>query len=373
MFPLERPIGRRNWLYCAALSIALSLCWPARGDAEPQHELLLFTGIDTFNTSDESTPLVADSFERASIDILYSYSSERFRFLAEYLWASDESELERLKAGLQWNEDTMVWFGRIHTTSKHWTSEYHHGQFLQTSITRPSLEQWEDESGPIPSHVTGISIEHDRNKNSGGSFSYALSAGLAPRFEDHELMPFDMLDPRSCFGESINLKIAYRPEIFSPMQAGILLGWNDINVDAPLNPLLADVSSIDQLTVGVFADWQWDDWRVIADAVYFDNKLHFSDREERDDFVLSYVQAEYLASDNWTVFARTDNGFGEDRSPYLRSLPRFIAHRHMLGARWDFAKFQSLKFEVADTSAQGDAADHYHFKETRLQWSAVFP
>jgi hypothetical protein len=73
------------------------------------------------------------------------------------------------------------------------------------------------------------------------------------------------------------------------------------------------------------------------------------------------------------LFGRAETSFGEDSSAYLQLLPAFIAHRLMIGARWDFADSHALTMEVADTSTQGDNLEHDSFKELRIQWSAVFP
>lgn len=339
---------------------------------EPQHNLLLFASVDTFDTFDESTVISDDTWARITGDILYSYSGGDFRFLAEYLWSSSEAELERMKAGWQVRDDTMVWFGRFHATAKHWTSEYHHGQFLQTSITRPSLEEWEDESGPIPSHITGLSIEYGGGHKGGRSADVAFSVGLAPKFGGTELIPYDILDPRSGHGGSASFRMAYRPDILSPMQVGLLVGYNEINVLSDSHPNLSDLNRVDQLTVAAYADWRWRDWRTITNVVHFTNDMSYLGGKVSDSFVLAYVQLEYEANKDWTIFGRTDNGFGEDDSPYLSLLPHFIAHRHMVGARWDIAEFHSLTAEIADTSAQGTVPMHEHFKEVRFQWSAVF-
>jgi len=370
------PKKRRTTRLCrsrATLSILLVALCTTPVAAESQQEILLFPSIDTFNTFDESEPAIEDSFVHGTLNFLYSYSGDRFRFLGEYLWSSQESELERLKAGWQWQDNTMLWLGRFHTTSKYWTTEYHHGQFLQTPITRPSLEEWEDESGPIPSHMTGLSLEVDHQRQDESALAFAFSAGLAPKFAEHELVPFDILDPGSDHGLGLNFKLAYRPEFFSPMQVGFISGWNEINVVSESSPDLTDLNTIDQLTVGGFADWRWNDFRLITSVVYFENELQYVDANVDDEFLLTYVQFEYEINNDFTFFGRTDNGFDEDHSPYLRLLPAFIAHRHMLGLRWDVASFQSLTMEIADTSQQGDDFGHDSFKEVRFQWSAVFP
>jgi hypothetical protein len=348
----------------------LCSAWAA---AESQQEILFFPSIDIFEPFDESNPAAVDSFTRASLSTLYSYSGDRFRFLGEYLWSSSEAELERLKAGWQFPDNTMIWLGRYHATAKYWTSEYHHGRFLQTSITRPSLEEWEDESGPTPSHVTGLSLEYDHERSDESSISFAFSAGLTAKFEGEELVAFDLLDPRSGHGPGFNFKMAYRPEFLSQLQAGFLLAWHEIEVVSESSPALADLDEITQMTAGGFVDWRWKDLRLISSIVYFDNVLDYVDERVTDDFWLTYIHFEYDVSDDFTFFGRTDNGFEEDHSTYLRLLPAFIAHRHMLGLRWDIADFHSLTVEVADSAQQGEAFDDDSFKEIRFQWSAVFP
>lgn len=341
--------------------------------ADSRHDLLAFTSIDAFDSFSESSPAVDDSFVRPALDLLYTYSKDdRFRVLGEYLWSSHERELERFQVGWRFGNDTMFWLGRFHTNAKFWTSEYHHGQFLQTSITRPSIEEWEDESGPIPSHVSGVSIEHEFRRSDLSGIKLTASAGLAPKFIGEQLEPFDLLDPDSGHNLSLNFSLIYRPNVTSDNQFGALFGWNDIRVESQSHPNLADIDSIEQLTYGVFGDWSWSDWRVLASVIYLDNDIRYFDAVQNDSFAAGYLQLEYELDDDWTMFGRTDNGIGEDDSIYLRLLPAFVSHRHMLGVRWDLAAFHSLTLELADTSAQGENIGHDHFKEVRFQWSGVF-
>ena len=352
-------------LLCVMHSMALA--------DEAQHDFLLFPSVDTLVTFNESNATAAESFARPSLNLLYSYNGGRFRVLGEYLWSSSESELERLKIGWRAGDSTMWWFGRFHSTAKFWTNEYHHGQFMQTSITRPSIEEWEDESGPIPSHVTGVSLEHTTPRRDESAWNFGLSLGLAPKFVKDELHPYDMLNPDSGHELSFNGRMAFRPDMFSDNQVGILVGWNDINVESESSPNLADLNDIQQITIGFFGDWSWDEWRLLANIVYFDHDLNYTTGTVVDEFVAGYVQGEYQFHDDWTAFGRADSSSGEDNSPYLRLLPAFVSHRHMLGIRWDFVDKQSLTMEVADTSAQGEGMSHDSFKEIRFQWSAVFP
>ena len=341
--------------------------------SEPQHDLLFFLSVEGFENLSDSTPAMNDSYLRPVSDVLYAYNNERFRFLGEYIWSSTESELERFKVGWQANAQTMIWVGRFHTTAKFWTTEYHHGQYMQTSISRPGLEEWEDESGPMPSHITGLAIEHEIARNDQSVIQFGFAAGLGSTFEGEELVPYDVFDSNSDHNLSVNYRMAYRPDALSDNQIGLILGWNDIPVRADSHPNLTGLTEIKQSTAGLFADWRINNWRLLASWVYFDNEVKSDSAVVADDYAIAYLQGEYKVSSDWTLFGRTEISSGEDNSPYLRLLPAFIAHRHMLGARWDFVDSQSIAVELADTSTQGSNRQHNNFKELRFQWSAVFP
>lgn len=367
------PCRRISQLLPVLALCSIGLTASPQSYAESQHDLLLFLSVDTFDNLSDPVPSIENSFVRGTGDVLYVYNNGPFRFLAEYIWSTTESEMERFEFGWQASDQTMIWIGRFHTTAKFWTTEYHHGQFMQTSISRPGVEEWEDESGPMPSHVTGISVEHKIERADQSAFNIGLAAGLGPVFEDEELEAFDVLNPDDGHDLSMNIRLAYQPDALSRNQVGILLGWNNIPVVSDSNPNLADLEEIEQLTAGIFVDWHWDAWRLTSSWTYFDNKLFSVDSTEHDDFIAGYAQGEYKANDDWTLFGRTEIGFGEDKSPYLRLLPAFIAHRNMLGVRWDLVDKHSLTAEIADTSTQGDGTSHNNFKEIRFQWSAVFP
>jgi len=339
--------------------------------AESPHDMLLFLSVEGFEMFSASDPEDEGFEDRLTADFLYTYNSDRFRFLAEYIWSDTEAELERLQAAWVIDDKSTLWLGRYHTISNYWTTEFHHGQYMQTSISRPGLEEWEDESGPLPSHVTGAWLEHEFTLKNQSAFNLGLTVGVAPKFEGQELMPFDVLDPTSGHDLSVSGRLAYRPDVLSMNQIGLTISRNDIAVVSDSNPALTDLNVIRQSTLGLFMNWQLDKWRVSSNWMYFDIDMQYASDTINDEFFLGYVQAEYEASEEWTVFGRTEFAASEDDSIYLSLLPGVIAHRQMLGVRWDFADRHGLTFEMADTSRQGSDSRHDDFKEMRLQWSTV--
>ena len=360
-----------HWQLVAAGITAVMACAPSV--AEVDHEFLFFPSIDGLDTFSESDPSVRDSYIHASLDLLYSVSGNRVRFLGEFLWSSEEAEIERLQAGYRVGDDTFVWGGRFHAPAKIWTSEFHHGQYLQTSITRPALEEWEDDGGSNPSHITGLLLESEHQRDDESAIGVAASVGLAPVFEDQQLESYEILEETSDHGLSLNLRVAYRPEYLSSTQFGILAGWNEINVQPEPDTAPDRPGSIDQATLGVFADWYRDNLRLLASFVYFDNTLEIAAEDQDDSYLLGYAQLEYEASAAVTVFGRIEGGIDQDDSAYLQLFESAITERYMLGARWDVAEYHALTAEIADTTYGASVSGSRSFGEFRLQWSAVFP
>lgn len=341
--------------------------------ADTHHDFMMFASLDATKRFSGSDPELDDYDPGAAADFLYTLNTDRVRFLAEFMWSDTESELERLQLSINSTEDTTIWLGRFHSIANYWTSEYHHGQYLQTSISRPGLEAWEDDSGPLPSHMTGINVEHRFPTRQDGRVTAAVALGLAPRLVGEEMVPFDILDPDSGHELALNGKLVFSPDFVGENQFGLLLASNKIDVDPTSSPTLADLSSIDQLSIGLIADWRWERWRLISNVTYFDIDLHYVEGTQADSFTLGYLQGEYEATDRWTIFARHEFAFSEDDSAYLGLLPEAISHRNMIGVRWDFHRTHSLSAEVARTSLQGSETMHENFDEVRIQWSTVVP
>jgi hypothetical protein len=356
-----------------AIAGILGVFASAASVAESGHEFLFFPSVDGFYTFSESDSSVEESKTNAALDLLYGYSGDRFRFLGEFLWSTHETDFERLQAGVRISDNASVWGGRFHSPAKFWTSEYHHGQYLQTSITRPALEEWEDDGGTTPAHITGLLLESEYLRSDESALVVAASFGYAPVFEDGALETHELFKSASDHGVSLNLRVAYRPESVSMTQFGLLAGWNEINVVPTAVPLPDEPSSIDQAMLGAFGDWYWDRLRLLASVVYYDTTLELPAQDADDSYLLGYAQLEYEANNVVTVFGRIEGGIDQDDSPYLALFDAVITERYMLGARWDVAEHHALTVELANTTFGAGLLGSRDYNEFRLQWSAVYP
>ena len=66
-------------------------------------------------------------------------------------------ELERLIVRYDVNDYLKVSFGRYHTPINYWNTAYHHGQWLQTTASRPEMTQFGGSF--IPVHFIGMLVE----------------------------------------------------------------------------------------------------------------------------------------------------------------------------------------------------------------------
>jgi hypothetical protein len=68
-------------------------------------------------------------------------------------------EIERLIVRYDLNDRMKLSFGRYHTPINYWNTAFHHGQWLQTTISRPEMAQFGGSF--IPVHFVGSLVEGD--------------------------------------------------------------------------------------------------------------------------------------------------------------------------------------------------------------------
>ena len=83
------------------------------------------------------------------------------------------AEVERLIVRYDLNDYFKISFGRYHTPINYWNTAYHHGQWLQTTASRPEMTQFG--GGFIPVHFIGTLVE---GSASAGGLNLNYNVGL---------------------------------------------------------------------------------------------------------------------------------------------------------------------------------------------------
>ena len=339
---------------------------PASADGETG--MLLFLSADNLERQSLEEPALKKSDFTPTADLLFTYNNRPWRVLGEFFVTDDEAELERLQIGYEFSNGTTFWVGRFHQPVGTWNYRYHHGAYLQPSISRPSIENWEDEDGVLPAHITGVMIDGWRQLGENSGLRYAASIGLAPVFESGELAPFDILDPDAGSRKAAgSINIAYYPDYVGVSNIGVIGGYAEIEVqpDATLGNI-TDIR-IRQTILGVQANWEREKWHFIGAAYHVDTGSRGTGIQIDGTFLSGYFQALYDLSESTNVYSRIER----TRNPetmYLRLRPSYVYRRELLGFRWDFSEQQALNFEISSNRIVED-----QYSEFRVQWSATFP
>lgn len=339
-------------------------------DGHPSSEFVLFASAEGHSFSSPASANQLNEDANAIGDAVFAINRGRFRLFGEYQLSDEEHDLERMQVGMEVVPDTVVWVGRFHQPASAWNTEHHHGRYLQTAITRPSIELWEDEQGIIPQHISGIYVDSRRPIGDTAGVQLAVGAGLGTTVGSAGLEEFDLLNPHSD-GRRLSLtgRIAYLPDYVGTSVFGLLLAHNDMPVtDAPTAGQL-QATDVRQDLYGAFVDWNDGPWQLHSALYDVSMNLTEAGGSRSESFVAGYVQMERQLPRRFTAYAREENSSRASRSVYVQvNHPDFQLRRATLGLRWDFRRRQALTAEF--THGHSVRADQDAF---RLQWSAALP
>ena len=91
--------------------------------------------------------------------------TDKTSFLSELVFTAgsehggQNASIERLIMTQRLNDLWSVQAGRFHTALGYWNNQFHHGEFLQTTIGRPDIFAFEHDGGPMPVHLVGAQLQ----------------------------------------------------------------------------------------------------------------------------------------------------------------------------------------------------------------------
>ena len=306
-------------------------------------------------------------------DVIFALTHEQFRVFGEYFITLDEHDLERFQVGYEVVPDTVIWLGRFHQPASAWDPEHHHGRYLQTAITRPTIENWEDEEGLIPQHITGALIESRRQIGAEAGVQVSAGLGAGPALTTRDNVPIDLVGNNpGKHGLSYMGRLAFLPDYVGTSSAGLLFGHDQLFASSPAATATLRSDHAILSIYGAYADWNFGAWRFIGAGYYVDVAL---DRPHPDEsFMSGYLQAERQLPHRLTAFGRIENSPRMQDSRYVALLDNHTTdiavtiRREAAGLRWDYARRQALTCEI-----DREIALFRRGYEVRLQWSAAIP
>jgi hypothetical protein len=365
---LVPPRWWQNFFYAIVATLA---CRPAL--SQHQH---LASEFDVFVAAEgvagHGQPRPRDDDPWFNADVVFGLTHGQFRIFGEYFITSEEHDLERFQVGYEVIPDTVAWVGRFHQPASAWDTEHHHGRYLQTAITRPAIENWEDEDGLIPQHITGALVESSWPILTEAGLKFAAGAGAGPALTHEDNEPFDLLRSNpGRHGPAFMGRLAFLPDYAGTSSAGLLFSHDELFAERHA-VRTSRLNHVRLAIYGAYEDWTLKNWRLISALYYIDVGLDRPNPNES--FVSGYVQFERGLPHELTAFARLEDSARMQRSQYVRQLDAQSSdideaiRRQTGGLRWDYAPSQALTIEFGhEVSITGRGY------EVRLQWSAVVP
>lgn len=278
------------------------------------------------------------------------------------------TDLERIQMGYSVNDALTAWIGRFHSPYGYWNTAYHHGQRIQTSLSRPVFIDFEDAGGILPAHSTGAWFNGSTRLGE-SRMTYDLYFSNAPKIAVDAPATTGSLDMKMAGGEThrpaVGFNLALRPGAISDMTVGIH-GYRGKVEDTSATPNLTRLNMI-----GGYVGFDDDRWEVMSEYYRFRNtdvsgssgtfgsSAWFLQAGHHFGVVTPYARFERTRLD------QSDNYFlvQESGRSYRRSV---------LGVAYELNAKAVIKAEVNRTR-QGDlgAADD-NYTETRLQFAVRF-
>lgn len=342
-----------------AIVVLVAFC-PKSGQTESDSEFLLFPYVKPSFLGGLASDSALDSDDIAyGVDFFGTLEKGRFQFLGEALVSEHEQEIERFQLGWKTGNHS-AWLGRFHNPIGFWNTQYHHGFYLQSSVSRPSIVEYEDDGGLLPMHLAGLLIQGVTEQDV-SVLGYAIAVAAGPELEDG-LESWDVLNPSSgSHGGALSVNIYRQPVAYEATQYGLFSNYTEIPVSNP------EIDEIRQTIAGAYLNWESDPWRVVGSAFYIRNRFVTASGNRTDDFYAVYLQAEKLFDNNWTIFGRAEETFADSDDAYLALFPEQVRQKFLAGLRLDFLERHAVSVEVSSNRIQDN-----RYRELALQWTAMF-
>jgi hypothetical protein len=281
-------------------------------------------GIDLFFTAH-----VADHFQVLSETVFITgigTTTDSSKFDQERLWGAWKfSDLFQLKLGIE------------HGPISRWNNLYHHGKWLELTITRPFLARFEGDGGILPMHEAGLEALGTLHLSKGRlSYVLFLSNGRGPEVTDVE----EFSDHND--SKAITAGLGYEPMWSHPLWVAVFVRWDEIPPN-PTDP--ARIHSIGEVITSIQVDYRGDRIQILSEVAFITD----DDRTTSSDFnhFTGYFQIGYSLNDDWTPYFRFDVRNMQAGDPYYSPVNRDLDIWEIVtGVRFDFLENAALKFEI---------------------------
>lgn len=246
--------------------------------------------------------------------------------------------------------------GTEHSPVTRWNQLYHHGAWLETSISRPLLASFEGGEGILQMHATGLELGGRLQSGLGGvEWFTAISNGHGLATPKNKQRTSDRNDSKK-----IDVGVAFLPSAVPDLRIGTAFSYDEIPPDATTTPVVVGRElSIRELLATAQLQYRKGPLDLIGEFAWIEHDVRATNMVFHHNS--GYLQAA-LHFGEVTPYARMDYRTMQMGDPFYMPLDRDLdIVRPVLGVRYDPSDTMAAKLEVEwsheDQRGTGGVAD----------------
>lgn len=243
-----------------------------------------------------------------------------------------------------WN----ITVGRMHTPLGYWNQTYHHGSWLQTSITRPEIHLFEgDDGGFLPVHSVGLELSGAHEIQVGDvGYNLGLYNGRGRTVTEVQNVK-DKNDSKA-----LNVLLSLKPQALK----GLEVGGNVYLDEIPGSPPTASrLQSIDERIIGGYVTYVMDRLELLGELFHIVHDDKTSGREFES--LGCYLQGGYRI-ESTTPYYRLDVMDVANGDPFFTTPRNRDRLKHTWGLRWEPFSWNAVKLEYSLTDIKQHDDEH---------------
>ena len=264
-----------------------------------------------------------------------AYLGDRFSVFGEFSLTARDSqysiEAERLFVKYEFSDAVKLSAGRYHTPIGYWNSAFHHGAWLQTTVSRPEMIRFGSKILPI--HFVGALLEGNLP---GGGLGLTYMAGIGNGRHSNIARSGDAGDINGDNAWMVQLNAS--PDNIYGSHFG--LGFYSDTVSP------TDREDINEQTMSAYIVWSKESPEFLFEYLHSSHEFA-ANSSISGDTDARYAQLAYRLKDrnrNWKPYLRVESTRVDDSDPLLGD-QNLNYDAGIVGVRWDFNPYAALKGE----------------------------
>lgn len=302
--------------------------------------------------SDEDGFIVGQAVAHVSASL-----DDSFGVFGEFSLTGKDSEYsieaERLMVRYDFSDRFKVSAGRYHTPIGYWNTSFHHGAWLQTTISRPEVVKFGSKLVPI--HFVGLLFE---GSLSSGDLGLSYKAGFGNGRHGNIARAGDAGDING--DKAWLLRLSSKPKRLFGLEVGLDIYSDEVSLSGSPN--------VDENTITAYAAWTKESPEVIFEYMHSEHEL-VTDNNVSGDVDAWYGQVAYRLPgkhSQWKPYVRVEQTDVDSSDPLLGG-EGLDYEAGILGVRWDFNPYAAIKAEYRNEEFASNGREN----NFRLQVSFV--